>query len=328
MFLSQPFPIHLDRPLELSPVMAPFVCITCGRSLKNEAGLVQHCRDKQHVYRAPAPAPVTVVRPPVPTPVSVPAPAPAPAASAASFMAPNRSAVGSPFRVGTPGTSAGVGAQRYECRPCCVSFSAQAALDAHNALRHPVSSARPAAVPAPSAPRFPSPAPAPVPTTAAPVPAPAPAAPAAQVPKAYLVKCAPCGLDFASADALAAHFRSSSAHPKCALCAAAFVDRHQLELHAAAHPACKMCAVIVRDKAALEEVRGSLSALPPADDEYRCSRVHSTCSAHTHRRCAAHAASRMAPARATARRTCARRSRTRAAPSVEKASSARRGSTR
>ena len=68
-------------------------------------------------------------------------------------------------------------------------------------------------------------------------------------------KCAPCGLDFSTMEALSVHFRCSPNHPKCPQCNSSFIDETQLRLHQAIHPKCTQCDAVFVNKTQLEEVR-------------------------------------------------------------------------
>ncbi|TBU57418.1 hypothetical protein BD310DRAFT_821527 [Dichomitus squalens] len=165
-------------------------CITCHRVLKNDAALLQHCRDKGHPYRSPLVARQAA---------AAPAPAPVPAStSSAAKSASTSTAIGSSSTLSPPA---------YECKVCSVSFRDKATYDQHNASKH--------------------------------------------APKPF--KCAPCGLEFSSADALSIHFRHFPVHPKCPQCNSAFVDQTQLKLHQAAHPKCAQCDSVFLNKVQLEE---------------------------------------------------------------------------
>lgn len=67
-------------------------------------------------------------------------------------------------------------------------------------------------------------------------------------------KCAPCGVEFSSAEALSIHYKHFAVHPKCPQCGSAFIDSTQLKLHQAIHPKCSQCGSIFLNRAHLEEV--------------------------------------------------------------------------
>ena len=152
------------------------LCSTCSKSLKSEAALIQHCRDKAHAYIAPT-------------------------ASQAKATTSTSSAVAT--------TSSAVKSLTiYECATCFMSFKDKASYDQHNASQHK--------------------------------------------PKPF--KCAPCGLEFSSAEALGIHFRHFAVHPKCPQCDSAFIDHAQLNLHQAIHPKCAICGSYFLNRTRLEEV--------------------------------------------------------------------------
>ena len=169
-------------------------CTTCGKTFTKEAGLIQHCKDKQHPHPSTephAPTPVPAFRPPVPV-------------LSSSTAGASRIGANSPFST----------IAAHECRPCGMTFPDKAAYDVHFASRH--------------------------------------------LTKPY--KCTPCGLDFSSSEALAVHFRHFAVHPKCGVCAAAFLDQRQLDLHGAAHPKCARCGTVCLGRMQLEEVRHGVRA--------------------------------------------------------------------
>ncbi|KAI0711464.1 hypothetical protein C8Q76DRAFT_59394 [Earliella scabrosa] len=153
-------------------------CTTCKRVLKNEAALVQHCRDKGHPYVAPR--------------TSAPAPSSTPSA-----VAPSASAV----------ASSSTAHVLIECSLCSITFNDKTSYDQHVFNKHPS--------------------------------------------KPY--KCAPCALQFSSAEALAIHFRHHPSHPKCPQCNSAFLDQTQLKLHQAIHPKCIQCELIFLHRAQVDE---------------------------------------------------------------------------
>ncbi|KAH9941105.1 uncharacterized protein BXZ73DRAFT_41933 [Epithele typhae] len=180
-------------------------CTTCGRTLKNEAGLIQHCKDKGHAFPAPpgpriaAPSPAVRVTVPILSSTGGrSSPFNTTARPAVSFPVPNS------FRSATPSTAP---KPAFECRPCALGFADKIAYDSHYANKH--------------------------------------------LTKPF--KCVPCGVDFAASEALAAHLRAVSTHPKCATCGAAFVDQKQLDFHSVSHPLCDKCGVVVLGRLQLTE---------------------------------------------------------------------------
>ncbi|RPD56935.1 hypothetical protein L226DRAFT_512716 [Lentinus tigrinus ALCF2SS1-7] len=146
------------------------LCSTCSKSLKSEAALIQHCKDKSHLYVAPK--------------VTQPVPSSSSGAATSSYAL-----------------------TVYECLVCSVSFNSQTAYAQHNASKHP--------------------------------------------PKPF--KCAPCKLEFSSAEALGLHFRHSAVHPKCPQCDSAFIDQAQLDWHQTIHPKCTQCGSIFPNRTRLDE---------------------------------------------------------------------------
>ena len=88
-------------------------CAHCHRVLKNEAALLQHCKDKGHPF-----ASTLAGRPAAPAPAS---------ASKTSTAVPSASTVVASSSV----------APLYECKPCGVSYLDKLSLDQHNASKHP-----------------------------------------------------------------------------------------------------------------------------------------------------------------------------------------------
>ncbi|KAI0765244.1 hypothetical protein C8Q74DRAFT_1318661 [Fomes fomentarius] len=86
-------------------------------------------------------------------------------------------------------------------------------------------------------------------------------------------KCAPCGVDFSSAEALSIHYKHFAVHPKCPQCGSAFIDQTQLKLHQAIHPKCSQCGSIFLNRAHLEE----FASVADRNRHYSVSPSHPNC---------------------------------------------------